>query len=103
MEDSTVGPVLCAMGEGQKPSDQYIRSESRLCQPLFDIWNQLEIHRSLLWRRYEHVNSSGYHLQLLVYLPLCIPTTLQKDVLTDLHEGVMGGHLGIDKTLAQLQ
>ena len=55
------------------------------------------IQRSLLWRRFEQVNGSGYHLQLL------IPITLQKDVLRDLHEGVMGGHLGIDKTLACLQ
>ena len=55
------------------------------------------IHRSLLGRHYEQVNSSGCHSQLLV------PITPQKDVLRDLHEGVMGRHLGIDKNLARLQ
>ena len=97
LEDSTVGPVLRAMREGRKSSDQHIRSKSRLCQQLFAKWDQLVIQRSLLWRRFEQANGSGYHLQLLV------PITLQKDVLRDLHEGVMGGHLGIDKTLARIQ
>ena len=97
LEDSTVGPVLRAKGEGKKPSEEYIRGTNRHCQHLFAVWDQLVVRDSLLWRCFEHVSGSSSHYQLVV------PVVLQKAVLRDLHEGVMGGHLGVDKTLARLQ
>ena len=32
-----------------------------------------------------------------------IPASLKQEVLADLHEGVVGGHLGADKTLGRLR
>ena len=36
-------------------------------------------------------------------LQTVIPEALQREVLSDLHEGAMGGHLGADKTLGRLK
>ena len=34
---------------------------------------------------------------------IIVPESLRKEVLADLHGGALGGHLGIDKTLARLK
>ena len=36
-------------------------------------------------------------------IQLVIPEALRAEVLSDLHEGTLGGHLGVDKTLARLK
>jgi len=36
-------------------------------------------------------------------IQVLVPQKLREEVLTDLHEGPLGGHLGVDKTLARVQ
>ena len=36
-------------------------------------------------------------------LQLIVPQTLHEEVLTELHSGVVGGHLGEEKTMARLR
>lgn len=52
--------------------------------------------RGVLCRRLQAVPNLPEALQTVV------PEALQEEVLSDLHEGVMGGHLGTDKTLGRL-
>ena len=51
----------------------------------------------ILCRRFESPDGSSSALQIVV------PDVLRDEVLSDLHEGAVGGHFGIDKTLARLK
>ena len=64
---------------------------------MLQIWDQLIVHGGVLGRRFETPEGSSTILQTIV------PEALRKEVLADLHEGALGGHLGADKTLARLK
>ena len=51
----------------------------------------------MLCRRFETSEGTSAVTQTI------IPEALREEMLTDLHEGALGGHLGIDKTLACLK
>ena len=97
LNDDLVGRFLKAKEANSKPNKQEIQGMSPHARRLAQIWDQLIIHNGLLYRRYEGVDDSSHHLQLLV------PECKRKQVLEDLHEGVLGGHLGQEKTLGRLQ
>ena len=59
---------------------------------LLQLWEQLVVDAGVLYRRYE-LPEGSIHLQLVV------PKVLQKDILEDLHKGVLGGHLGVEKMM----
>ena len=61
------------------------------------IWDQLIIKDDLLWRLFENNDGTGCTLQLV------IPNSMKSAVLHDVHEGVLGGHLGVDKSLGKLK
>ena len=50
----------------------------------------------VLWRYYAQPHEEQSWWQLVV------PKDLQEAVLTEVHEGISGGHLGKDKTLHRL-
>ena len=52
---------------------------------------------NLLWRLFENKDDTGCTYQLV------IPSLLKTEVLHDIHEGVLGGHLGVDKSLGKLK
>ena len=55
----------------------------------------LVIKHDVLWRRFS--DGKGDRLQLV------LPSKLQTDVIRDLHEGAVSGHLGEEKVLSQLK
>ena len=55
------------------------------------------MHNGLLYRHFLDADSVSSHLQLIV------PVALRTEVLKELHDGVVGGHLGQDKTLSRLK
>ncbi len=58
---------------------------------------QLVVKDGVLWRQFEDPEGVSRFLQLVV------PQVLQEEVLKELHTGIVGGHLGEDKTIAQLK
>ena len=65
----------------------------RLCQ----LWDQLRCEEGLLWRMYEDNPGKQSWLQLVV------PLSLRKEILKEIHQGVISGHLGEQKMLSQLK
>ena len=51
----------------------------------------------LLWRLLENRDGTRCTYQLV------IPSSLRTEVLSDIHEGILGGHLGVDKSLGKLK
>ena len=85
------------MGAKTKPPANEIKAASLSSRRLFQLWDQLAIVDGLLYRQYEQRDGSRVVPQLVV------PMSRREEVLRDMHEGVMGGHLGEDKTLARVK
>ena len=97
LADSTVGPVLQRKESDQKPSADETKSMARASRRLFQMWDQLLVRDGVLYRQYIRPLDQEFVLQLVV------PGDMQSDVIKDLHEGALGGHLGEEKTLARLK
>ena len=98
LEDATIGPILKAKQEGQKPQTDEVKRLSRDSRRLLQLWDQLVTGEDgVLYRLYEDAVAGVITKQLI------IPTALRKEVLAEIHEGQLGGHLGEEKTLAKLK
>ena len=97
LADPILGPLLRGQESGKKPSADELGSLSRSSRRLLQIWDQLTVWNGVLCRRFETSEGTPAVTQTI------IPEALREEVLTNLHEGALGGHLGIDKTLARLK
>ena len=97
LDDATIGLVLKALELNSKPTATTLQGCSPAVRRLIQLWDQLELHNGLLYRRFVDQITEESHLQLIV--PLCY----RNEILQELHAGVVGGHLGQDKTLSRLK
>lgn len=97
LDDTSIGFVLQAVKNGQKPDAGQLQGRSREDKKLVQLWDQRELKDGLLWRRYESEDGNFSHRQLIV------PKSLRQSVLQEIHAGVVGGHLGEEKTLSWLK
>ena len=95
LSDPDVGPILTGMECGQKPTN--VTGQSPHFRRLLQMWDQLVVKDSLLWRTYQSQETLQPHLQLVV------PKCLRDNILEDIHGGTMGAHLGEEKTLSKLK
>ena len=95
--DKVLGPIVSGNQTGNKPEEQSWGSDiSTEVRRLLQIWDQLVLHQGVLCRP-SKTHDGSEPLQIV------IPDTLKNEILSDLHEGVAGGHLGSDKTLGCLK
>ena len=97
MDDATFGPVLRAKQQSQKPPASEIKSMSRGSIWLFRIWNQLMLREQKLYRQYVGLGDGEVVQQFL------IPECKKTEVLKHMHEGILGGYLGEEKTLGRIR
>ena len=97
LNDEVVGLVMRAKENESKPSEGTIRAMNPHARRLFQLWDQLLIKQGCLYRAYVRSVDGSNLLQLV------IPKSLRNNILKDLHEGVVGGHLGEDKTLDRVR
>lgn len=97
LADTVLGPLLRGKETGEKPTVEQLGCVSQSSRRLLQIWEQLMISDGVLCRRFESPDGSSSVTQII------IPAALREEILTDLHEGTLGGHLGVDKTLAHLK
>ena len=81
----------------KKPDTDCQKAQSLVARRLFQIWDQLVLRDGILFRRYESSSGSRVVFQLVV------PKSIRKEVLQELHEGAIGGHLGEAKVLNKLK
>ena len=77
-----------------KPSD--LKGKGRECVELAQQWDQLLLNDDFLYRQFEDI-TGNQHLQVVV------PKVSRSDILHQLHNGALGGHLGDAKMLSQLR
>lgn len=97
VDDPSIGPLLRGKEIGQKPSKEELGPSSRSSRHLLQIWEQLLVCDGVLCRQFEAPDGNSTVMQVVV------PEALREEVLTDLHEGAMGGHLGVNKPLVRLR
>ena len=96
LENELVGMVLRAKEKDFKPSERDVKSMSPQVQKLFQIWNQLQVSGDCLyWNISTQLTATIYCNWWFHYQ--------SENVLRNLHEGVVGGHLGKDKTMERVK
>ena len=97
LQDNAIGFVLRAFESNKKPESTTLQGQSSEVRRLVQLWDQLTLRDGLLYRYFMKEESDNGHLQLVV------PSVYRDDILQELHAGVVGGHLGQDKTLSRLK
>ena len=97
LNDATIGFVLQALELNSKAIATRLQGCSPAIRKLIQLWDQLEVCNGLLYRRFVDTSTEKSHLQLVV--PVCF----RNEILQELYAGVVGGHLGHDKTLSRLK
>ena len=89
--------ALQAKEANRMPDPEVQKAQSLETRRLLQLWEQLVIRNGILFRRWESDSGSAGVYQLVV------PKSQRKDILRELHEGVVGGHLGEAKVLGKLK
>ena len=89
--------ALQAKEANRMPDPEVQKAQSLETRRLLQLWEQLVIRNGILFRRWESDSGSVGVYQLVV------PKSQRKDILRELHEGVVGGHLGEVKVLGKLK
>ena len=93
LEDPVLGPIIRCKQSNTSPRTQ--QNLERRC--LLQLWDQLLLKQEVLYCRLPSVTGTGFQDKLV------IPKVLRAEVLKELHDGSLGGHLGTEKTLWKLK
>lgn len=96
MEDKDIGPILGWLETGEKPTSNILTLHSLATRHFVQSWDALVLKNGILMRNFHKKDGSGSFLQLIT------PKKLQKDILYQMHNGILSGHLGRKKTREKL-
>jgi hypothetical protein len=86
------GPIL-EVETGQRPERKDIADRSPTYKSYWAQWNSLAVRNGMLERNWESADGLSHIAQIV------LPRSREKDVLSELHGGPSGGHVGVGKTL----
>ena len=95
LQDMSIGFVLKAKEKGSKPASQEVKGMSMTVRRLCQLWDRLKCQDGQLWRLYDDRTGQKEWLQLV------IPSSLREEVLREVHQGVVSGHLGEAEIVAR--
>ena len=93
LQDPILREIIECKQKNTRPQPQQNLESRRLLQ----LWDQLLLKQDLLYCTLPSAIGPGLQDKLV------IPKVLRPEILKDLHEGSLGGHLGTDKTLGKLK
>lgn len=97
LQDQSLGFVLRAKESEKKPTPKQVKGMGMTVRKLCQLWDRLKCKDGLLWRIYDNGQGKQKWLQFVV------PSSLREEVLWEIHQGVVSGHLGEQKMLNQLK
>ena len=92
LADPDIAPVLKWKESGRRPFGQEVCVSSPATRHYWSSWELLVIKNGMLMRKFIKRDGTSDSLQLIV------PRELQREVLWNAHDGLLGGHLGQKKT-----
>ena len=95
-EDMDLAKVFKWVEDGKKPQYTEVLGASPTVRRYWNYWDNLTIIGGVLYRKFHRKDATGEHLQLLV------PKCLQQEVLEQMHNSLLSGHLGRKKTKEKL-
>ena len=96
MADKDIGQVINWFKVGSRPTGDILKVAGLATRHYVQCWDALVIKNGLLMRKFTKKDNSGSFEQLVV------PRELQRDVLHQMHNSLMSGHLGCKKTREKL-
>ena len=94
--DSDIGPILRAFVSERRPTSQEMSVMSPASRHYWIIWDTLILQDSLLCKKFIKKDGTGEYIQFIM------PTAMKKEVLHQMHDSVLSGHLGCKKTKAKI-
>ncbi|MCW4336191.1 MAG: RNase H-like domain-containing protein [Candidatus Thiodiazotropha endolucinida] len=94
--DPDIGPILEAKQAGKRPSSQDMVTRSPACRHYWILWESLVVIDKLLFKKFAKQDGSGEYLQFIV------PSSMKKEILYQMHDSMVSGHLGCKKTKAKV-
>lgn len=94
--DPDIRQVVEWVETGERPQVNEINAVGPAARHYLQCWDALVLKNGILLRKFEKKDGSGSYLQLVT------PRCLQKDVLYQMHNSVLAGHLGRKKTREKL-
>ena len=95
-EDSDIGPILEAKEAGKRPTGQDMATRSLACRHYWILWDSLVVIDRLLFKQFIKQDGSGEYNQFIT------PSSMKKEVLYQMHDSLVSGHLGCKKTKAKV-
>ena len=95
-KDPNLYPIIKALTENHRPPHSEIVAMSPAVRYYWSIWNSLSLQNGCLYRRFYRQDGTGSHLQFIV------PKSIRPEILQQMHNSVISGHLGQKKTLEKL-
>ncbi|XP_052776750.1 protein NYNRIN-like [Mya arenaria] len=92
MEDGHIKSILEAKLEGRKPLQSEMLTASQETRHYWLIWDNLEIHSGVLYRRFIRKDGNGQMLQLIA------PHSIRAEVVKQAHDVLTAGHMGMKRT-----
>jgi len=87
----------CKKNDQTQPAIEVMLTESETAKRLWSQWHRLELQNDVLCRKFEDQWSNTTVYQAI------IPFVLRDKAIHECHAGMTGGHLGVKKTLNQVQ
>jgi hypothetical protein len=97
LNNPEIGPILQEVETGQRPVWKYIADRSLTYKSYWAQCKSLAVRNGVLELNWESANGRSRIAQIV------LPQSRVKDVLTELHGGSSGGHLGVNKTLNKVR
>ena len=94
--DSDIGPILRAFASECRPTSQEMSVMGPASRHYWIIWDALILQDRLLCKKFIKKDGTGEYIQFIV------PTAMKKEVLHQMHDSVLSGHLGCKKTKAKI-
>ena len=92
LEDPDIGPVLKWLESGARPVGPEVTASSPATQYYWLYWESLKIMDGVLFHKFSRKDGTGEHIQLIV------PRKLKDEIMYQMHESLLSGHLGKCKT-----
>ncbi|KAL6458845.1 hypothetical protein MHYP_G00323170 [Metynnis hypsauchen] len=96
--DPDIAPVWRWLEEGGgRPTWVDVSPLGPATKAYWSQWKRLYMRDGVLLRHFYSVDAAVFHPQIV------LPRALQQDVLKQMHDGPVGGHFGVDRTLARIR
>ncbi len=96
LKDPDLKPLINWIGSNERPTGKESSSSSHATRHLLIGWDDLVMEQGVLLRKFNKRDGTGSFLQFVT------PRSMQKEVLHQMHNSVMSGHLGKKKTREKL-